>query len=93
MYKRQELWNHWHIALPRFCPISGCIEYVEGFRPEAIRAYSILDTHFITRMTMGAIIGKGPNKAEPHSHDNPVSYTHLDVYKRQSLSRAWEARH
>lgn len=66
----KELWNHWHIALPRFCPISGCIEYVEGFRPEAIRAYSILDTHFITRMTMGAIIGKGPNKAEPHSHDN-----------------------
>ena len=43
---------------------------MEGFRPEAIRAYSILDTHFITRMTMGAIIGKGPNKAEPHSHDN-----------------------
>lgn len=65
-----EQWEHWHIALPRFCPISGCIEYVEGFRPEDIHAYSILDTHFITRMTMGAIIGQGPNKAEPHSHNN-----------------------
>lgn len=63
-------WEHWHIALPRFCPISGCIEYVEGFRPEGIHSYSILDTHFITRMTLGAIIGNGPNKAAPHSHDN-----------------------
>lgn len=63
-------WEHWHIALPRFCPISYCIEYVEGFRPEDIHSYSILDTHFITRMTMGAIIGNGPNKAEPHSHEN-----------------------
>ena len=42
----------------------------EGFRPEGIKALSILDTHFLTRMTMGAIIGKGPNKAAPHSHDN-----------------------
>ena len=65
-----EQFGHWHIALPRFCPLSGCIEYIEGFRPEGIKALSILDTHFLTRMTMGAIIGKGPNKAEPHSHDN-----------------------
>ena len=74
-----EQFSHWHIALPRFCPLSGCIEYIEGFRPEGIKAYSILDTHFLTRMTMGAIIGKGPNKADPHSHNNlyPVSYTHL----------------
>lgn len=63
-------WDHWHIELPRFCPLSQCIRYREGFRPEAIKAYSILDTHFVTRMTMGAIIGKGPNKAEPHSHNN-----------------------
>ena len=65
-----EQFDHWHIALPRFCPLSGCIEYIEGFRPEGIKALSILDTHFLTRMTMGAIIGKGPNKAAPHSHDN-----------------------
>lgn len=65
-----EQFEHWHIALPRFCPLSSCIEYVEGFRPEGIKAYSILDTHFLTRMTVGAIIGKGPNKADPHSHDN-----------------------
>ena len=65
-----EQFEHWHIALPRFCPLSGCIEYIEGFRPEGIKALSILDTHFLTRMTMGANIGKGPNKAAPHSHDN-----------------------
>ncbi len=65
-----EWWGKWHISLPRFCPLSQCIPYNEGFRPEAIKAYSILDTHWVTRMTMGAIIGKGPNKAEPHSHDN-----------------------
>ena len=65
-----EQFDHWHIALPRFCPLSGCIEYIEGFRPEGIKALSILDTHFLTRLTMGAIIGKGPNKAAPHSHDN-----------------------
>lgn len=63
-------WNQWHIALPRFCPISKCIEYVEGFRPEEIHSYSIVDTSFVTRMTMGAIIGRGPNKAAPHSYDN-----------------------
>lgn len=66
----QEQFSHWHISLPRFCPLSGCINYAEGFRPEEIKAYSILDTHFLTRMTMGAILGKGPNKAEPHSHHN-----------------------
>jgi hypothetical protein len=65
-----EQFSHWHISLPRFCPLSGCIQYVEGFRPEEIKAYSILDTHFLARMTMGAIIGKGPNKADPHKHDN-----------------------
>lgn len=65
-----EQFNHWHITLPRFCPLSGCIEYTEGFRPEGIHSYSILDTHFLTRMTLGAIIGKGPNKADPHSHYN-----------------------
>ena len=27
-----EQFEHWHIALPRFCPLSGCIEYIEGFR-------------------------------------------------------------
>lgn len=49
-------------------PLSQCIQYTEGFRPDGIKAYSILDTHWITRMTMGAIIGKGPNKADPHRH-------------------------
>lgn len=58
-----EWWGKWHISLPRFCPLSQCIQYTEGFRPDGIKAYSILDTHWITRMTMGAIIGKGPNKA------------------------------
>ena len=43
---------------------------MKASRPEGIKALSILDTHFLTRMTMGAIIGKGPNKADPHSHDN-----------------------
>ena len=66
----KEQWAHWHGKLPYFVPLKNCIEYTEGFRPEAIHAYSILDTHWVTRMTMGAIIGKGPNKAEPHSHDN-----------------------
>ena len=65
-----EQFSHWHISLPRFCPLSGCIEYVEGFRPREIHSYSILDTHFLTRMTLGAIIGKGPSKADPHSHPN-----------------------
>lgn len=65
-----ELFAKWHIALPRFCPLHDCIEYVEGFRPAAIKAYSILDTHFVTRMTMGAIIGRGPNQAAPHQHDD-----------------------
>lgn len=51
-------------------PLSQCIQYTEGFRPEGIKAYSILDTHWITRMTMGAIIGKGPNKADPHRHED-----------------------
>ena len=63
-----EWWGKWHISLPRFCPLSQCIQYTEGFRPDGIKAYSILDTHWITRMTMGAIIGKGPNKADPHRH-------------------------
>jgi mannose-6-phosphate isomerase-like protein (cupin superfamily) len=66
----KERFEKWHISLPRFNPISNCIQYIEGFRPEGIKAYSILDTDFLTRMTMGAIIGKGPNAAEPHSHDN-----------------------
>lgn len=66
----KERFEKWHISLPRFNPISSCIQYIEGFRPEAIKAYSILDTDFLTRMTMGAIIGKGPNAAEPHSHHN-----------------------
>ena len=66
----KEQWAHWHVKLPYFVPLKNCIEYTEGFRPEAIHAYSILDTHWVTHMTMGAIIGKGPNKAEPHSHDN-----------------------
>lgn len=65
-----EWWHKWHITLPRFCPLSQCIQYTEGFRPEGIKAYSILDTHFVTRMTMGAIIGEGPNIADPHSHNN-----------------------
>lgn len=66
----KELWSHWHIKLPYFLPVSNCIEYTEGFRPEAIHAYSILDRHWVTRMTMGAIIGEGPNKADPHKHHN-----------------------
>ena len=66
----KEWWGKWHISLPRFCPLSQCIQYTEGFRPEGIKAYSILDTHWITRMTMGAIIGKGPNKADPHRHED-----------------------
>lgn len=66
----KEKFQKWHISLPRFNPISNCIQYIEGFRPEAIKAYSILDTDFLTRMTMGAIIGKGPNAAKPHSHHN-----------------------
>lgn len=66
----KELWSHWHIKLPYFLPVSNCIEYTEGFRPEAIHAYSILDRHWVTRMTMGAVIGQGPNKADPHQHDN-----------------------
>lgn len=66
----KERFEKWHISLPRFNPISNCIQYIEGFRPEGIKAYSILDTDFLTRMTMGAIIGKGPNMAKPHSHDN-----------------------
>ena len=65
-----ERFNKWHITMPRFCPVSQCIQYRECFRPESIKAYSILDTDFLTRMTMGAIIGTGPNKAEPHSHEN-----------------------
>lgn len=65
-----EKFDHWHITLPRFNPVSQSIQYIEGFRPEGIKAYSILDTDFLTRMTMGAIIGKGPNAAQPHSHHN-----------------------
>lgn len=65
-----EKFNNWHITLPRFSPVSQSIQYIEGFRPEGIKAYSILDTDFLTRMTMGAIIGKGPNAAKPHSHHN-----------------------
>lgn len=65
-----ERFEKWHIELPRFCPTSQSIRYKEGFRPDGIKAYSILDTDFLTRMTMGAIIGTGPNKAAPHSHNN-----------------------
>lgn len=66
----KELWSHWHIALPYFLPQANFIPYIEGFRPEAIRALSILDRHWVCRMTMGAIIGNGPSKADPHSHHN-----------------------
>lgn len=66
----KELWSHWHIKLPYFLAVSNCIEYTESFRPEAIHSYSILDSHWVTRMTMGAVIGEGPNKAEPHEHHN-----------------------
>ncbi len=66
----KELWSHWHIKLPYYLTLANCIEYTEGFRPDAIHSYSILDRHWVTRMTMGAIIGKGPNKADPHMHDN-----------------------
>lgn len=65
-----EKFNSWHITLPRFNPVSQSIQYIEGFRPEGIKAYSILDTDFLARMTMGAIIGEGPNAAMPHSHPN-----------------------
>lgn len=58
----------YHIVLPWFNTLSNWHIYVEGFRDEALRTYSVLPQYYVSRMSLGEVVGPGEARLEPHSH-------------------------
>ena len=49
--------------------------------------YDVMDSHFVPDISFGVPVLKSLHKGMPAAfYDVPVSYTHLDVYKRQHLN-------
>lgn len=60
--------NMYRIVLPWFNPFSRWHLYTEGFRNEALRSYAVLHQYYVSRMSLGEVVGPGSAKLEPHKH-------------------------
>lgn len=66
-----EDWKHYemyHIVLPWFNSFSNWHLYTEGFRDEELKSYAILHQYYVSRMSLGEVVGPGEAKLEPHIH-------------------------
>ena len=67
----EEDWKHfemYHIVLPWFNTFSNWHLYTEGFRGDELKSYAILHQYYVSRMSLGEVVGPGEAKLEPHKH-------------------------
>lgn len=62
------------IKLPRFRPISEGWEYVEDFKDEDTKSIMLLEHRNLGRLSMGAVLGKGPTVIGQHIHNELVQW-------------------
>lgn len=58
----------YHIVLPWFNTASNWHLYTEGFRNEDLKSYACLHQYYVSRMSLGEVVGPGNVKLEPHKH-------------------------
>ena len=58
----------YHIVLPWFNSAKNWHLYTEGFRNEALKSYACLHQYYVSRMSLGEVVGPGNAKLEPHKH-------------------------
>lgn len=58
----------YHIVTPWFNTASRWHLYTEGFRNEALKSYACLHQYYVSRMSLGEVVGPGNAKLEPHKH-------------------------
>jgi len=58
----------YHIVLPWFNTAKHWHLYTEGFRNEALKSYACLHQYYVSRMSLGEVVGPGNAKLEPHKH-------------------------
>ena len=61
-------YNMYHIVLPWFNTAANWHLYTEGFRNEALHSYACLHQYYVSRMSLGEVVGPGNAKLEPHKH-------------------------
>lgn len=58
----------YHIVLPWFNSAKNWHLYTEGFRNEALKSYACLHQYYVSRMSLGVVVGPGSAKLKPHKH-------------------------
>lgn len=67
----EEDWKHfemYHIVLPWFNTKSNWHLYIEGFRASELKSFAILHQYYVSRMSLGEVVGPGEARLEPHTH-------------------------
>ncbi len=64
-FKHYEMY---HIVLPWFNTASNWHLYTEGFRNEELKSFACLHQYYVSRMSLGEVVGPGNAKLEPHKH-------------------------
>lgn len=64
-FKHYEMY---HIVLPWFNTAGNWHLYTEGFRNEALKSFACLHQYYVSRMSLGEVVGPGSAKLEPHKH-------------------------
>ena len=73
-----------HTTLPIFRSFCECHEYTQDCKGPHTRSWQVLHSGEVGRNLMGVVKAVGEGTVEKgHPAVDPVSYTHLDVYKRQ----------
>jgi mannose-6-phosphate isomerase-like protein (cupin superfamily) len=58
----------YHIVLPWFNTAKQWHLYTEGFRNEDLKSFACLHQYYVSRMSLGEVVGPGNAKLEPHKH-------------------------
>lgn len=61
--------NKVRVFLPDFNNLSTCPRYYEGFKGKGVKSYTIVEHDNLSRISMGVIVGDGPEVVGEHSHD------------------------
>lgn len=61
-------YNMYHIVLPWFNSFKNWHLYTEGFRNEALHSYACLHQYYVSRMSIGEVVGPGSAKLDYHKH-------------------------
>ena len=61
-------YDMYHIVLPWFNTAANWHLYTEGFRNEALKSYACLHQYYVSRMSLGEVVGPGNAKLDPHKH-------------------------